>query len=96
MTYEVIIKPSAEIDITEIAKWYESKSQGLGFRFLEAMDLKTHFLEQNPNQYQIRYKNIRFVLIEPFPYAIHFTTESQKVYIHAVLSTDRDPKIWKH
>ncbi|MEQ9286193.1 MAG: type II toxin-antitoxin system RelE/ParE family toxin [Cyclobacteriaceae bacterium] len=94
MNYEVVIKAAAELDVTEIVSWYESKKQGLGLRFLEAIDVKIKLLEQNPHIYRVRYKEIRFVLVRRFPYCIHFTLENQKVYIHAVLSTYRNPKLW--
>lgn len=95
MNYEVIIKPDAALDLTEIVLWYESKNEKLGRRFLEAIEVKIQFLELNPNLYQARYKKIRFTLVRRFPYAIHYTIEEQKVYIHAVLSTNRNSRIWK-
>ncbi|MFT7035978.1 MAG: plasmid stabilization system protein ParE [Cyclobacteriaceae bacterium] len=95
MNYEVIIKPDAELDLTEIVLWYESKNEKLGRRFLEAIEVKIQFLELNPNLYQARYKKIRFTPVRLFPYAIHYTNEEQKVYLHAVLSTNRNPRIWK-
>jgi plasmid stabilization system protein ParE len=54
MIYEVIIKPAAELDMTEITLWYESRSEGLGRRFLEALGVKIQLLEQNPQLYQMR------------------------------------------
>jgi hypothetical protein len=29
MSYKIIVKSGAELDLLEIAKWYESKSEGL-------------------------------------------------------------------
>ena len=84
-----------KLDVSEITKWYESKKEELGSQFLESIDLKVEFLELNPKLYQVRYKETRFALLGNFPYAIHYTIEEGKVYVHAVLSTDRDPTIWK-
>lgn len=95
MSYQLIIKPDAEQDLIEIAKWYESQSVSLGKRFLEAIEVKIQFIESNPKLYQKRYKEMRFALVRRFPYAIHYTIESQKVYVHAVLSTYKSPTIWK-
>ncbi|MEO9803277.1 MAG: type II toxin-antitoxin system RelE/ParE family toxin [Reichenbachiella sp.] len=95
MNYELIIKPAAEQDLIEIAQWYESQSAGLGKRFLEAIEVKVLFIESNPELYQKRYKEVRFALVKRFPYAIHYTIESQKVYVHAVLSTYKDSIVWK-
>lgn len=45
----------------------------------------------------IRYKNTHTALLDTFPYMIHFTIdENQKLMIiSAVLSTHRDPFLWK-
>ncbi|WP_420580579.1 type II toxin-antitoxin system RelE/ParE family toxin [Reichenbachiella sp.] len=95
MKYKLVIKPLAEVDLKEIANWYESKKSGLGLAFLEAVDTKIQLLNTNPKAYQKRYKGSRLTLVKRFPYAIHYTLEKNFIYIHAVLSTSRNPKIWK-
>lgn len=35
MTWQVISRPEAENDVIEIAAWYDSRSEGLGDRFVE-------------------------------------------------------------
>jgi len=93
--FEVIFKPDAEQDVSKITKWYKSIKEELGSQFLEAIDIKVEFLKMNPKIYQVRYKETRFALLNGFPYAIHYTIEKNNVYVHAVLSTNRDPIIWK-
>ena len=39
MKFHLIVKPEAELDILESAKWYEEQRQELGLRFLEAVFL---------------------------------------------------------
>ena len=95
MTYKVIIKPSAEADLKEIYQWYNSKKDGLGERFIDELENKIHVLEANPESFQKRYKAIRFLLVKKFPYCIHYTVEGENVFVHAILSTSRNPKIWK-
>ena len=95
MKYRLIVKPPAEVDIIEAAQWYESKKIGLGEQFIKAVDDKLLLIEDNPNLYQVRYKSTRLALIKRFPFAIHYTIEQKTVYILAVLSTSRNPKIWK-
>lgn len=62
--------------------------------FLEAVDTKIQLLITNPNAYQKRYKETRLTLVKKFPYAIHYTLEKNFIFVHAVLSTSRNPKIW--
>ena len=95
MKYHLIVKPEAELDIVESAKWYEQQRSELGYRLLEAVDEKISLIEKNPLLYQKRYKNMRFALLKRFPFAIHFIVQDNNIYVLAVLSTHRNPQSWK-
>lgn len=94
MSYSLIVKPEAELDMLKSAKWYEEKQVDLGIRFLDEIEDKLSLVTQNPLQYQIRYKNTRWALVKHFPYAIHFVVEEDKVIVLAVLGTRDDPEKW--
>ena len=94
MKYTMTVKPEAELDILESAKWYEEKQKNLGVRFLDEIDEKLKLVAQNPLNYQVRYKTIRMALVEHFPYAIHFLIEEEKIIVLAVLGTREDPEKW--
>ncbi|MEQ8925460.1 MAG: type II toxin-antitoxin system RelE/ParE family toxin [Fulvivirga sp.] len=94
MTYSLIIKPEAELDILNTSNWYEEKQQDLGLRFLDEVEDKLNLITANPYQYQERYKNTRFALIKHFPYAIHFIVEKSTVVVLAILGTREDPEKW--
>ena len=49
MSYTLIIKSLAQIDIEESACWYEQKSVGLGSVFLEEIEDKLLIIQKNPN-----------------------------------------------
>jgi len=93
MNYQVIVKSGAEFDLLEITKWYESKSEGLGKRFLLDFESKLSIIQKNPYLYQIKYKAVRLGFLKSFPVAVHFTIEEDTIFVHAVLGTYRDPKI---
>ena len=95
MTYKLVVKPEAELDILESAKWYENQQKGLGIRFVNSIDKKILNILENPLKYQVRYKETRFALVKRFPFSIHFLVEEDKIQILAVLSTHRNPQIWK-
>lgn len=95
MSYTLVIKPLAEKDIAETYTWYNEEQEGLGDTFLDQLERSLEFIEKNPGQYQIRYKEARMVKINRFPICLHYTIEEDTVFIHAVLSTSRDPQIWK-
>lgn len=96
MNYKIIIKSGAELDLLEIARWYESKSEGLGRRFLLDFESKLDLIQKNPYLYQVKYKAVRLGFLKLFPVAIHFTIEEENIFIHAVLGTRMNPKIWEN
>ncbi|MDH5610772.1 MAG: type II toxin-antitoxin system RelE/ParE family toxin [Cyclobacteriaceae bacterium] len=95
--YQSIILPLAKQDIKEAARWYNERSQGLGKRFTHHVREKVKFICQNPTAVAIRYDDTRTAVMDVFPYMIHFTIdeENKKIIISAVLSTHRNPDLWK-
>jgi len=96
MNYKLKIEPQALLDIRGIADWYNEKQLGLGERFKETVVKQIDYLKKNPNIWTIRYKQIRCVLVKKFPYMVHFyiNEEFKTIEVLAVISTDRNPKIW--
>lgn len=95
--YKVKIEPEALADIQEITDWYNEAQTGLGRRFRNAAIKQINSLNKEPQIYAIRYKEIRCMVIKKFPYMVHFfiNDENNTVQVLAVISTDRNPKIWK-
>ncbi len=95
--YKSIILPPAKEDIQEAAKWYNKQQKGLGKRFTAEVRENVHFIRQNPNASNIRYKNIRTNVLNVFPFMIHYTIDekSKTVIVSAVLHTSRNPEFWK-
>lgn len=95
--YKALILPKAKQDISDAAIWYESKKSGLGLRFTKAVRSKVSFIRQNPESAAVRYDQIRCVVLDVFPYMIHYTVDGEKkaVLIVAIFHTSLNPKKWK-
>jgi len=95
--YKPVILDLAKRDIKEAATWYNERQPGLGKRFMTHVRERVQYICENPKTIAIRYDETRAALLDTFPYMIHFTIdENQKlIIIAAVLSTSRDPKMWK-
>ncbi|MDY0343976.1 MAG: type II toxin-antitoxin system RelE/ParE family toxin [Lentimicrobium sp.] len=95
--YKVNIDPEALADIQEITEWYNEQKTSLGNRFQKTVIRQINSLHKDPQIYAIRYHKIRCVIIDKFPFMIHFycNDKSNSVEVLAVISTDRDPKIWE-
>jgi len=95
--YKVRIDIEALEDIQNITKWYNEAQAKLGKRFRDSAITKINQLRNDPQIFAIRYHEIRCIQVTKFPYLIHFyiNEETSTVEVLAVISTNRDPKIWE-
>jgi plasmid stabilization system protein ParE len=94
--YSVVILPSAKEDIQNAAKWYNKRSTGLGRRFSSEVRLVTKQIQENPNTFNIRYKDIRTAVLKNFPFMIHYLIDekNENIVILAVFHTSLNPIKW--
>jgi hypothetical protein len=53
MTYKVIVRPEAALEIQEAFDWYEERSEGLGLEFLRVADACLSGVQRNPTSHQM-------------------------------------------
>jgi plasmid stabilization system protein ParE len=95
MSYRLIIRPEAELDIQDTFEWYEAQSPGLGSEFVRAVDGCLSSIGRNPLAYPIIYKQARRVLIRRFPYGVLYVFEQERVAVVACFHGRRNPKQWR-
>lgn len=95
--YQIKIDIQALTDIQDISLWYGIQNSGLGKRFKNTVVSQINKLSENPQLYAVRYKEIRCMLVNKFPYMVHFyiNPNAYTVEVLAVISTARDPEIWE-
>lgn len=81
--FRLLVSPEAVRDIQKAIDYYEEQQNGLGRKFLVAVDKHLKALPQNP-YYQIRYKDYRALRIRKFPYLIIFYLAEATRTIHVV------------
>jgi plasmid stabilization system protein ParE len=87
---------AARQELVHARDWYESESQGLGQRFLNAVDATIERIVANPLQFPIVHKSTRRALLRRFPYALMFVTEAEEsLTIIACFHGSRDPARWQ-
>ena len=59
MTYRLLIRPDAELDIQAAFEWYETHASGLGSEFVRAVDVCLSGLGRNPLAYPLVYRQAR-------------------------------------
>ena len=95
--YKVVIDSDALLDIQAASDWYNEQSPGLGARFQKQVKLQIKSLKSNPNNYSVRYRDVRCMIIKAFPFLVHFVIDetSFRVEVFAVIHTGRNPMIWE-
>ena len=67
MQYVLTIADLAERDLGDAYRWYEEIEESLGRRFQIQVEKSIENIVENPNQFQVRYKDIRICFIDIFP-----------------------------
>ena len=97
MTYRLEIRPDALADIEEAAGWYDEHQSGLGSEFASEVIEAIEALTTNPLLYRLRHKrkNIRWKLLDRFPYRIVFRVLDDLITVIAVLHSACHERHWK-
>jgi plasmid stabilization system protein ParE len=90
---KLIVLAVAREDMAEIYRWYEQQGEGVGLRFLAAVDKAFHSIRAFPDSYEIVLADYHRALLKKFPYAVYFEFAEQVVTVHAVLHTSRR-QVW--
>ncbi len=91
MKYELIIKQEANLEIIESYLFYETKSKGLGERFLENLDFYFERIQNFPEHYQTKRKPYREAVVKKFPFVIIYEVIENEVIVYAVFHSSRNP-----
>ena len=97
VTYRLEVRPEALSDIEAAARWYDEQQSGLGSEFLQAAVAAIDALPNHPLIYRVRHKrrNIRWKLLDRFPYRIVFRITDDLITIVAVLHSARHDRHWR-
>ena len=97
MTYRLKILPEAFADIKEAARWYDEREFGLGIEFLREALQAVDTLSKHPLAYRIRQRrrNVRWKLLNRFPYRVVFRLQDELITVVAVLHSARHDRQWR-
>jgi hypothetical protein len=97
MNFKVEYNPDFFNDLSQAVDWLNEKQAGLGDRLFNLVKRQTSGLSTSALQYAIKYDDIRCMLIERFPYLVHYRVNEQTktVRVEALLHTSRNPDIWE-
>jgi plasmid stabilization system protein ParE len=97
MTYRIKLLPEVRFDIKEIMEWYNEERPGLGKAFYLALKSRLDYIRRYPMHCQVSYRDLRSILLDRFPYQVHYKIEETDglIVVFAITHTSRDPEVWK-
>jgi toxin ParE1/3/4 len=95
MSYSLLVRPEAEADLEEAARWYERQREGLGADFLLCVDEVLAKISRSPLVYPVVHKDVRRGMIRRFPYGIFYRLVENYIVVMAVFHARRDPRRWQ-
>ena len=79
-------------DLEIAIAWYEKQRRGLGFEFLDCVEVAIKSIVERPELYQIYYSQFRGCIVRRFPFVIFYTIEYDEIIVHSVFDSRQDPK----
>jgi len=95
MRRQLIIRPEAEVDLTEANGWYEQQREGLSNEFRICIEEAMDRIDRMPELHAPIYRGIRRCLVRRFPYAIFYSIEETRILVIGVMHARRDPDQWR-
>lgn len=92
---KIVFHPEAHEEMIESARFYEARDEGLGLRFLQAIEATTQRIREFPYAGPIERADIRKRLVSGFPFTILYQLEKDRIHIAAVMHQHRSPGYWR-
>ena len=92
---KIVFHPEAYEEMVESARFYEERDEGLGTRFLDAVEDTIKRIRSFPHAGPVARADIRERLVSGFPFTILYQFENDRIYIGAVMHQHRRPGYWR-
>lgn len=91
---QVVFRPQAADDASELQAWYESRRAGLGHEFGLAIEALLSRITTNPLMFHRVHGETRRAVLSRFPYAVYFRPASDQIVVLAIHGRQH-PSRWK-
>lgn len=92
MSFSVLFRPLARLELGEAVAWYEARNPGLGLQLKDAVDSVPGRAAETPGRFPRVRGEVRRALLRRFPYTLHFLAEPDAIVVLAVFHVRRDPR----
>ena len=94
MNNRVSFHQLAEFELNDAAVFFETKREGLGLRFLSAVESAVAKIQEHPEASPVIIEGVRQKVLKRFPYSILYFIKSDRIRILAVANQRRRPFYW--
>jgi hypothetical protein len=93
MIYQLVSRPGVKSDILNAIGYYKNISPDLANHFLSRIREAKDYISLYPFAFEIKYKNVRTLLLKQFPYQLHYLiNDAQKqIIILAIIHAYKNP-----
>ncbi|HWY34924.1 MAG TPA: hypothetical protein VNX68_09770 [Nitrosopumilaceae archaeon] len=93
MSYAFVARPAVSADIITATYYYKTISPELAKQFLFRIREAKTYIARSPLGFQIKYNNVRTLLLKQFPYHIHYIINDnhQQIIILAIIHAYQNP-----
>jgi plasmid stabilization system protein ParE len=96
VTVDVRLRPEAEQDLAESARWYEDQRPGLGQEFLDEALTTFAAIAERPLASAAVYGSLRRALLHRFPFGVFYLVDDDGAVVIGVIHGSRHPRRWKN
>ena len=93
MSYSIVNKTAVRVDIIEAVNYYKKINPELTKQFLFRIREAKIYIADSPKSFQIKYKEVRTLLLRKFPYHIHYLIDEDRhaIIILAIIHAYKNP-----
>lgn len=94
MSYTFVNRPAVEDDIKAAVAFYKTISPALAREFINRLREAREYISKFPLGFEVKYNNVRTLLLKQFPYHIHYLVddETKQIVILAVIHSYKNPE----
>ncbi len=92
---EIEFHREAEEEMRAASRYYEQRVEGLGERFLDAVEDGLDQIKRSPLSWSVYEGEYRRYSLKRFPYGLIYYVEGESIFIVAVAHLHRKPGYWK-
>ena len=91
----LIIESEAEEELSDSMAFYEKRQAGLGLEFERAARQAVQMIQAAPELHPLRRDGTRRLVMERFPFVIHYADLPGAIWILAFAHAKRKPGYWR-